>query len=302
GESTPRAEVVALARRIRARGMVANLTTSGFQLDDAAAATAAALFGQVNVSLDGVDDAAYRGVRGWSGAGLGLRAIDRLVAAGARVGVNTVITRSNVDALPALGRALADRGITDWQWLRLKPVGRAAADYAERTPTADQLRALWPTALAIEADTGLPIRWDCAMVPFLAAHGLPVEALRALAVTGCPAGQSLLARTAGGGWTPCSFAHDAAEAGPVDAVWAAGGALTRWRGRVATLSAASGGPTLAEPCASCPYAEVCRGGCRVVAAFHGDPGAPGPECPRVVAFRVQGPAVERPAVGPGVTG
>jgi len=38
-----------------------------------------------------------------------------------------------------------------------------------------------------------------------------------------------------------------------------------------------------EPCASCTYHELCRGGCKVVSAHvTGDPAAPDPECPRVV--------------------
>ncbi|MBA3818998.1 MAG: SPASM domain-containing protein, partial [Deltaproteobacteria bacterium] len=39
----------------------------------------------------------------------------------------------------------------------------------------------------------------------------------------------------------------------------------------------------AEPCASCSYHELCRGGCKVVSAHVlGDLTAPDPECPRVL--------------------
>jgi MoaA/NifB/PqqE/SkfB family radical SAM enzyme len=38
-----------------------------------------------------------------------------------------------------------------------------------------------------------------------------------------------------------------------------------------------------EPCASCAYHALCRGGCKVVSAHAtGDPSAPDPECPRVI--------------------
>jgi len=38
-----------------------------------------------------------------------------------------------------------------------------------------------------------------------------------------------------------------------------------------------------EPCASCDYHALCRGGCKVVSGHvAGDPSAPDPECPRVV--------------------
>ncbi|MBA3499943.1 MAG: SPASM domain-containing protein, partial [Deltaproteobacteria bacterium] len=38
-----------------------------------------------------------------------------------------------------------------------------------------------------------------------------------------------------------------------------------------------------EPCASCTYHDLCRGGCKVVSThLTGDLSAPDPECPRVV--------------------
>jgi radical SAM protein with 4Fe4S-binding SPASM domain len=261
-----------VAEHVRARGMVPNLTTSGFGLDEAKARRAAALFGQVNVSMDG-QGAAYRAARGWDGTALALHAISLLAGAGARVGVNTVITRSTAPELEGFGEALAAAGVCEWQWLRLKPEGRAAALYErERLPLEEALR-LWPRALQIEASTGLVLRWDCAMVPFLAAHDVPVETLRALCVEGCSGGRSLLARTVSGSWAPCSFAHPEQEQGAPDEIWRAGHALTSWRSRAERPP---------EPCASCPAQPFCRGGCRIVARHvSGDPLAPDPECPKV---------------------
>jgi radical SAM protein with 4Fe4S-binding SPASM domain len=273
GDRAPDDALFALARGIRDRGMVPNLTTAGFGVDRAAAERMAGLFGQVNVSVDGLGSA-YARVRGWSGARIALAAVDALVAAGVRVGVNTVLTRATVDELERLGDALAARGVAEWQWLRLKPAGRGAAGYADHALTPDQALALWPRALAIEARTGLTLRWDCAMVPFLAAHDVPVEALTRLAVEGCPGGRSLLARDVEGRWAPCSFAG-AGEAGPVEAVWERGATLGTWRRRAAAPP---------EPCGSCAYRAICRGGCRIVAGhLTGDPLAPDPECPRVRA-------------------
>ena len=277
GDHGPWTRRVALGRRIRALGPVPNLTTSGFGLDDDAAAAMAGTFGQVNVSIDGLG-AAYRAVRGFDGARVALAAIDRLVAAGVRVGANTVLTRDNVAELEALGDVLAERGVSEWQWLRLKPAGRGRDGYGDKRLDAEQLRALWPRTLAIEARTGLAMRWDCAMVPFLAEHDVPVEALRRLGVVGCPGGHSLLARTAEGAWAPCSFAHSAADSGDLQEVWRGGAALRAWRDRAAAPP---------EPCASCPYRDVCRGGCRIVAGHAGDPLAADPECPRVRAMTVK---------------
>ena len=41
----------------------------------------------------------------------------------------------------------------------------------------------------------------------------------------------------------------------------------------------------AEPCNSCDYLALCRGGCRVVSGHDGDATEPDPECPRVVDWR-----------------
>ncbi len=73
-----------------------------------------------------------------------LRALELLRDAGARTGANTVLAGAVVPELDALADALAERGVAEWQWLRLKPVGRAAATWAQQTPTEAQLAALWP--------------------------------------------------------------------------------------------------------------------------------------------------------------
>ncbi len=274
GEALLRDDLIELATAIRARGMVPNLTTSGFGLTPARARRMAEVMGQVNVSLDGLGET-YRAVRGWDGEALGLRAIRLLREAGLRVGVNTVLCRQNVEQLEEVAAALRAEGVAEWQWLRLKPSGRGAARYADLALTPDQARSLWPLALRIERTPGLVLRWDCALVPFLAAHGPPVEALEALGIAGCPGGHSLMVRSADGRWAPCSFAHDTGAPGDPGAAWESDPTLVTWRAR------AEAPP---EPCGSCAYRRVCRGGCRVVAGHvTGDPLAPDPECPRVLA-------------------
>lgn len=273
GEVLERPDLAELGRVARGLGLVPNLTTSGLGLDAARARELAAVFGQINVSVDGLGDT-FRRVRGYDGARHALRALELLRDAGARTGANTVLAGVVVPELDALADALAERGVTEWQWLRLKPAGRAAAGWDAARPDAAALRSLWPTALAIEARTGLTLRWDCAMVPFLAAHGVPPEALRLTGAEGCPGGRSLVVRTAGGAWSPCSFAPDGDRA-PFAAAWGDDPQLAAWRHR----------PPPPE-CAACPWLAVCGSGCRVVAAHvTGDPLAADPECPRVVALR-----------------
>ena len=274
GETLLREDLFALLQRARALGLVPNLTTSGFGLDPAKARRLAGLCGQVNVSMDG-PGAVYAAVRGWDGAGLALRSIATLREAGVRVGVNTVMSRPLLEtpgALSTLGRAIAEAGASEWQWLRFKPAGRGGAEWARLAPSPEHLDGLWPQLLALESETGLVMRMDCALVPFVVSHAPDRGAVERLALTGCPGGSSLFARSASGAWGPCSFAVD--EQSPENSSsWQNNATLKTWRERAAAPP---------EPCGSCEWRAICRGGCRVVAGFlTGDPLAADPECPRV---------------------
>lgn len=271
GESALSDEVLELARYTRGLGMVPNLTTSGLGLTAERARAAVALFGQLNVSIDGLG-AVYAQARGWDGEAVARRALRMLADAGARVGANTILSRHLFvgDALDALGDALVSDGAAEWQWLRVKPAGRARGGDLGATP--DQLLAMWPALLRQEARTGLAMRIDCALVPFLAAHAVPVDRMEALGVSGCVGGHSLWARDARGGMAPCSFAV-ATPGADLPTRWTADPVLDAWRAHAASPP---------EPCASCAWQPVCRGGCRIVAeAVTGDAFAPDPECPRV---------------------
>lgn len=262
GEATFDERILPLGREIRRLGMVPNVTTSGFGVVGRAAEFAA-VFGQINVSLDGLGDA-YRAVRGWDGTDTALAAISALLEAGARVGVNTVLTRTS--DLEALGERLIALGVTEWQWLRLKPSGRAVRRYEADRLEREQIRRLYPLACAFEA-RGLRVRWDCALVPFLADHAPDPAVLERLGIWGCPGGVALMARDPAGRWQGCSFDADSHEGAPQDA-WRA---LAAWRPE-----------SRPEPCNSCNLQVACRGGCRVVARHvAGDSSAPDPECPRV---------------------
>lgn len=275
GEALLRPGLLRIARHARAKGITPNITTSGFGVTPDLAAALAPLVGQINVSIDGLGGV-YRAVRGWDGAARGLSALRTLSAAGVRVGVNTVLSRPLLEtpgALLALGRAIAEAGATEWQWLRFKPTGRGVDHFAALAPDTPALCELWPRALALEADTGLVLRYDCALTPFLAAAGLPPERMARLGVSGCTGGESLWARDAAGAWAPCSFVSAAPAADTLTRTWSTDPTLKAWRARAAAPPGA---------CAECVHRTICRGGCRAVSLhLTGDPMAPDPQCPRV---------------------
>ncbi len=276
GEAIGRLDVIGLGRAARRRGMVPNLTTSGFGVTPGFARQAAEVFGQVNVSVDGLADT-YTEVRGWSGAERALAAVERLVAAGVRTGVNTVLSRPLLEVdhrLEALGTVLRDAGVSEWQWLRFKPTGRGEQAWHQLAPSPDHLDALWSRSEPLLTQlTPMQLRWDCALIPFLTESGASAELAWMLGVRGCPGADSLAARDHTGRWSACSFSRASAKTSSMATFWSSDPEAVSWRDRAAQPP---------EPCASCAWQSVCRGGCRIVAAhLAGDALAPDPQCPRV---------------------
>ncbi len=267
GEPLSRGDLPAVARAARERGLVPVMTTSGLGLTEARAKELTE-FAQINVSFDGERDA-YRAVRGVDGAEHAIRAMRALAAAGVPFGVNVVLTRRTFDALEATARRARELGAVEVQLLRFKPAGRGVGlVYADARLTQAQVTEVPSLLERLVKTSGLRVRIDCSLVPFLSGR-FDAAALEAAGVLGCEAGRWLASVDVDGRRGPCSFYRGDA---PTDT-------SARWSSHPARLPA---------PCDTCPVATVCRGGCRVVAAHEGDDGAPDPECPRVVAWRARG--------------
>ncbi len=278
GESAALPWLGELAEHARARGLVPNLTTSGLEGLDALVAIADR-FGQINVSLDGLH-ATYAAVRGFDGFARADAAIRALRAVKREVGINVVVTRKNFAELDRIFAYASERRLSEVELLRFKPSGRGAAAYRALCCTDAQHRAFLPTILAAAKRHRVRVKVDCSYTPMLAHHAPDRALLAELAVYGCTGGDFLVGAKADGRLTACSFASPPpalhGERPRVDQLatyWTspgAFGAFRQWR-------------AAQEPCASCRYHALCRGGCKVVSAHvTGDHGAPDPECPRVV--------------------
>ncbi len=294
GESAVLPWLGELADHARAKGIIPNLTTSGLAGLDALVAIADKL-GQINVSLDGLGDA-YAAVRGFDGFERADAAIRRLRAIKREIGINVVVTRTNFDQLDALFAYAAERRLSEIELLRFKPAGRGSRTYDQLRCTDEQHRAFLPTILAAAKKHAVRVKVDCSYTPMLAHHRPDRALLAELCVYGCTGGDFLVGAKPGGQLTACSFAapppaleEQRPKVEQLAAYWNAPdafGAFRTWR-------------DAAEPCASCEYHALCRGGCKVVAAHvHGDLAAPDPECPRVVDHApriVRLPVVNDPA-------
>ncbi|CAN5920133.1 mycofactocin radical SAM maturase [soil metagenome] len=281
GESAVLPWLGELAEHARRRGIVPNLTTSGLDGLERLLPIAA-LFGQINVSIDGLGDA-YAKVRGFDGFARADAAVKALRARKQEIGINVVVTRHNFAELDAIFAYAAERRLSEVELLRFKPSGRGARTYEAQRCTDAQHRAFLPAILAATRKHALRIKVDCSYTPMLAHHRPDRALLAELAVYGCTGGDFLVGAKAGGQLTACSFAAPPpaleGERPKVDQLatyWAAPdafGAFRTWR-------------DAAEPCASCEYHALCRGGCKVVSAHvTGQLSAPDPECPRVIDHR-----------------
>jgi radical SAM protein with 4Fe4S-binding SPASM domain len=267
-----------LAEHARRRGIVPNLTTSGLAGLESLLPIAD-LFGQINVSIDGLGDA-YAAVRGFDGFARADAAVKALRAVKREIGINVVVTRHNFAELDAIFAYASERRLSEVELLRFKPSGRGARTYEAQRCSDAQHRAFLPTILAATKRHALRIKVDCSYTPMLAHHKPDRALLAELAVYGCTGGDFLVGAKAGGQLTACSFASPpppiAGERPRIDglaAYWEAPDAFGAFR----TWQAA------AEPCASCDYLALCRGGCRVVSAHvTGALTSPDPECPRVI--------------------
>jgi radical SAM protein with 4Fe4S-binding SPASM domain len=269
-----------IVRHARARGMVPNLTTSGLShpasIDELV--ELAPLFGQINVSLDGVGEV-YAAVRGFDGFAQVDAAVQRLRAATPHVGVNTVVTRHNFEHLEAVFAYCRSRGLKEIELLRFKPAGRGAGVFGDMTCTDAQHRAILPLALRLARRYRRRVRMDCSYTPMVAHHKPGARLMQWLAIFGCAGGDMLIGAKAHGKVSACSFAAPPA-AGPsvhnLAEYWEspeAFAAFRSWR-------------QAAEPCNTCEVLHLCRGGCRVVSAHvSGSLSAPDPECPRVIDWR-----------------
>ncbi len=279
GESATLPWLGELADHARRRGIVPNLTTSGLDGLDALLAIADR-FGQINVSLDGLG-ATYAAVRGFDGFARADAAIRRLREIKRDVGINVVVTRHNFEQLPAIFAYAAERRLAEVELLRFKPSGRGARAYRDLRCTDDQHERLLPAILAAAKEHAIRVKVDCSYTPMLAHHRPSPEILAQLCVYGCTGGDFLVGAKPNGQLTACSFAQPAPDRPRVDALasyWTTPGAFgefRRWR-------------EAAEPCASCEYHALCRGGCKVVSAHVcGDASRPDPECSRVRAHAAE---------------
>jgi len=283
GEALERDDLFDLADHARKVGLVPNLTTSGLPVSERNAAQMT-VFGQVNLSLDGIGplSAVFRGRDYFSQVD---RAIGLLLDAGVATGINCVLGRRNFDGMPELFDYAARKGVNEIELLRFKPAGRAVPLYSRERTTYEQNVALMPQLQELSRQHRLTTKIDCSFIPMLCYHDPPREVLTAMATYGCEAANVLVGARSDGRVSGCSFLPDEGiSVFQLKDAWNDHPRLQRlrtWTQRIC------------EPCASCAYLDLCKGGCHAVSAsVTGNEDAPDPDCPRVVESNRPSPSVK----------
>lgn len=265
--------VLEIAHVARGLGMVPNLETDGENVYEENAHEFT-VFGQVNVGLDeiGKEDAESSSVRA-------IQAMRRLRRRDVRVGINCVVSRRNFDSLDDLFELAKTLGIARLELRRLKPTSGPGlpGSNSELELTREQAWEFLPRITELAKSHEVPITIDCSFTPFLYAHDPDPDLLDNFGVTGCRGGNVLASINGDGEVTACAFTPS--EGRNVDDI------KSWWKEEETFFSFRHWEEAAPEPCRSCRFLKLCRGGCHAVSkTMSGDLYSPDPGCPIVRDF------------------
>ena len=265
GEPMVRRDFFELLEYAIGSGIGVKFSTNGAFIDREKARRLAALdYLDIQISLDGTDEATNDAVRGVGSYALARRAMDNLRDAGfGPFKISVVVTRHNVSQLDEFKR-LADSYGAQLRITRLRPSGRGADTWHELHPTNAQQREIYEWLLAHGENV---LTGDSFF--HLNALGDPLPGLNM-----CGAGRVVCLIDPIGDVYACPFViHEEFRAGNVrDAGFAA-----IWK--TSDLFTSLREPQSAGACASCGSFDSCQGGCMAAKFFTGLPlDGPDPEC------------------------
>ena len=274
GEAYLHPGFLAVIVALRAAGITPALTTGGAGVDaELARAMAAAGLARASVSIDGLREAHDRQRAKPGSFAAATAALGHLGAAGIDLAANTNLNRTNQADLEGLYQHLRGAGVRSWQLQLTAPLGRAA-DHPQLLLQPYDLLGLLPRIDALKQRgwrEGLLIR-PGNNLGFFGPEELRLRSQRpgdGDSFGGCQAGRFVMGIESDGAVKGCPSLPTAAYVGgsvatqPLAQIWADSPPLAFTRGPVA----------LWGRCASCAFAEMCRGGCNFTAhALFGRPG------------------------------
>jgi mycofactocin radical SAM maturase len=265
GEPTMRPDFWHLVDYAVSRGVGVKFSTNGSGIDASVAEALVEMdYVDVQISLDGIDEATNDDVRGEGSYATAIAAMEHLHTAGfADFKISVVMTRHNIEQVDAF-EALANRFNAQLRLTRFRPSGRGADSWHELHPTDAQQRYLYQWLL----DRPDVLTGDSFF--HLSALGEPLPGLNL-----CGAGRVVCLIDPVGDVYACPFVlHDDFKAGSVRDT---GGFAGVWR--TSEYFAELREPQSAGACSSCGHFDACQGGCMATKFFTGIPlDGPDPEC------------------------
>lgn len=266
GEPMIRPDFYDLVDYATGNGVGVKFSTNGSRIDAVGARRLAAMdYTDIQISIDGADEATNDAVRGPGSFATARAAMDNLAEAGfGPFKISVVMTRENIGQLDGF-EALAGHYGAELRLTRLRPAGRGADSWHRLHPTQDQQLTLYHWLL----DRPDVLTGDS----FFHLNALGDENLPGLNL--CGAGRVVCLIDPIGDVYACPFVlHDEFLAGNVrdrggfSDVWKHSDLFTELRE-----------PQSAGACASCGQFDACQGGCMAAKFFTGLPlDGPDPEC------------------------
>ncbi len=275
GEALLRPDLFEIAEYARDIGLVPNLTLSGHLITEKIAKKLA-VFGQVNLSIDGIDKSStvFRNSKMFD---LADQALTHLVNAHVNTGINCVMGKHNFETIPKLFKYAKKKKVNEIEFLRLKPAGRGKDLYKKECTTYEQNIKLIPLLSKYSKKYKIEAKIDCSFIPMLCYHNPPLDYLEKTATYGCEAGNVLIGAKSDGRINGCSFLP-ATELTLFDF-------HDQWHSGTYFKNLRSWHTRAKEPCKSCNYLNICKGGCHAVAMhISGSMDAPDPDCPMVISY------------------
>jgi radical SAM protein with 4Fe4S-binding SPASM domain len=256
-----------VVEEIRACGMQCSIVTGGrgWSLEVARSAKEAGLQ-SVSVSLDG-DEVTHDRLRGFSGSyRAALSAIDASKAAGLPVSINSQVNRLSMPHLAHLFDVVCSSGAHGWQIQLTVPAGRAA-DEPDVVLQPYDLSTLFPVLAALKQACD-ERRIKCLLGNNVGYFGPFDHVLRSYTTRGhslsCQAGRLTMGIESNGDIKGCpslptkNWVGGNVKNHGLRSVWQRAGALRVNRDRTVA--------SLWGFCATCYYADECRGGCSWMAS------------------------------------
>ncbi len=255
-------------------GMVPNLTSNGQDIRTEHIDTLKKM-GQINFSVDGIADRFM--INGREGCFEKLQSsINFLRKNRIYPGFNTVVSKMNFDHLEEIVQFANKNEISEVEFLKYKPLGRSRKEYEQFSLTQEQIRSFYPKLEKLQKQYSVQLKIDCSFIPSMVYHKPKIKNLVKLGITGCDAGNTLLSINSKAIFSGCSFVANSETVTNFAENWTNSEQLTKFR----NLSS-----KIAEPCRSCNYLSVCKGGCRAVAIHQsGNFSQPDNECPFVYDY------------------